>query len=171
MALLRGVRYRGRLKPGRVTGARVSRIGLVAAVSVGFGSGCSEPDPERIPDATLQHELGLTEDDQVYTVTITGGEVEVAEPATDSVPEGSYLQFVTTDWLIHEVAFDVEQLHAEARAFLERTDQLASPPLLSRDSRFVVSFEGAPPGRYPYVLAGNGGPGRGLIVVTASEVR
>ena len=87
------------------------------------------------------------------------------------MPAGSYVQFVTADWFVHEVLFDRDSLGAEARSFLERTDQMASPPLLKQDSRYVISFEGAPPGRYPYVMEGNGRPGRGLIVVADSLVR
>jgi hypothetical protein len=47
----------------------------------------------------------------------------------------------------------------------ERTDQVASPPLLRLDSRYVVDFEGGPPGRYPYLLEGSGAAGRGVVVV------
>ncbi len=132
---------------------------------------CSQPDPELLPDEVLRRELGLTQEHRVYTVTITGGEIEVASPGIDSVPVGSYVQFVTADWFVHEILFDADSLTAEVRAFLERTDQMASPPLLQQNSRYVVSFEGAPPGRYPYVVEGNGRPGRGVIVVAASRVR
>ena len=98
-------------------------------------------------------------------MTVTGGEAERAEPALDSVEVGTYLQFVTSDWFVHEVLFELDSLPADARAFLERTDQTASPPLLHRDARFVVSFADAPPGRYPYRLEGNGSPGSGVLVV------
>ena len=132
---------------------------------------CSQPDPELVPDDVLRRELGLTEEDRVYTVTISGGKIEVADPVIDSVPAGSYVQFVTADWFVHEILFDADNLGSEARAFLEHTDQMASPPLLQQNSRYVVSFEGAPPGRYPYAVEGNGRPGRGLIVVADSLVR
>jgi hypothetical protein len=104
-------------------------------------------------------------------VTVTGGEAELAEPALDSVEVGSWLQFVTTDWLVHEVLFELDSLPPEARAFLERTDQTASPPLLHQDARFVVSFAAAPPGRYPYRLEGNGRPGSGVLVVVPPAPR
>ena len=124
-----------------------------------------EPDPTLQPDTVLQNELGLTLDDRVYRVSVTGGEVERSDPAALSIESGSYVQFVTTDWLVHEVRFETDSLGAAQRAFLERTDQVASPPLIERDSRYVLSFVEAPPGRYGYRLEGNGQAGRGVIVV------
>jgi len=87
------------------------------------------------------------------------------------VAPGEFVQFVSGDWLVHELAFDLDSLSADRRDFLVRTRQAESPPLLERDSRFVLSFVEAPPGRYPYSLAGNREPGRGLIVVVAPEPR
>jgi hypothetical protein len=79
-----------------------------------------------------------------------------------------WVQFVSGDWFVHELAFEMDSLGTSARVFLMDTDQIESPPLLQRDARFVVSFEGAPPGRYPYLLQGNGRAGRGVIVVADS---
>ena len=143
---------------------------LCAGALIFGGVACTQPD-RLAPDDVLRRELGLTEEDRVYTVTITGGEIEVADPSIDSVPAGSYVQFVTTDWFVHEILFDGDGLGADARAFLERTDQMASPPLLQQNSRYVVSFEGAPPGRYSYTVEGNARPGHGLIVIADSLVR
>jgi plastocyanin len=127
---------------------------------------CRQPPEARLqPDPLLQVELGLTATDRVQSVRITGGEVERAEPHLIAVEAGAYVQFISTDWLIHEVIFEVDSLSVEQREFLERTHQLASPPLIERDSRYVLAFEGAPPGRYPYRLEGNGRSGGGEIVV------
>ena len=147
-------------------GPRMTGPFLFLALTVPvLAAGCDSRDPELIPDSYLQSELGLTRDDRVHTIGLTGGVSERAEPATTSVLPGEYVQFVSSDWLIHEVAFQVDSLRSSLRAFLERTGQTASPPLLQRGSRFVLSFVDAPPGRYPYALVGNRGPGRGVIVV------
>lgn len=133
--------------------------------------GCDAPPPEDAPDDVLRRQLGLTDADRVRTVTLTGGEAELAQPALDSVEVGTWLQFVTADWFVHEVLFELDSLTPDARAFLERTDQTASPPLLHQDARFVVSFAQAPPGRYPYRLEGNGRPGSGVLVVVPPAAR
>lgn len=146
---------------GRWTGTIV--LALVPLVA----SACERTDPELVPDEVLQSELGLDANDRVHTVRVSAGREERAEPALVSVHEGDYVQFVTGDHLVHEVAFRLDSLGASARAFLARTGQSASPPLLEIDARFVVSFVGAPPGRYPYALSGNRAPGAGEIVVEA----
>ncbi len=175
MALLRLVRDGGRrltLVPGAWTRRLRAAAGpfFVGASLAGLGA-CERPDPERAPDAVLRTELGLTERDVVHTVVLTGGTAEVAEPALDSLPVGAWLQFVTGDWLTHEVVFQLDSIGLPQRDFLESTDQGASPPLLHLDARFVVSFDGAPPGAYPYALVGNGSPGRGVVVVFDPEAR
>jgi hypothetical protein len=83
-----------------------------------------------------------------------------------SVELGSHIEFVTTDWFIHEVIFEADSVAGARWAFLEGTDQAASPPLINRGSRYVLSFVGAPAGRYPYLIEGNGRAGRGVIIVT-----
>jgi plastocyanin len=119
----------------------------------------------------LRAELGLTLDDRVHRVRLAGGDVEQADPPVLSIETGEYVEFVTTDWLIHEVIFELDSLSAEQQDFLRRTDQMESPPLLERDSRYVLVFEGAPRGRYVYRLEGNGRPSRGAIVVSPPAPR
>ena len=124
-------------------------------------------DPGLHPDDVLRLELGLGDRDQVHRVVIRGGDRERADPLETVVTSGSYVEFVTADWLVHEILFELDSLSIAARTFLESTDQVASPPLISRDSRYVVHFADGPPGRYPFVLEGNGAPGRGVVVVEA----
>lgn len=145
------------------------RLLLLAATLIAVGSCEPPPDPDTLPDALLQEELGLTTTDRVHRVTLTGGEVEQADPVMVSIEPGSHVEFVTSDWLIHEVIFEADSVTGERWEFLARTDQTASPPLLERESRYVLTFVGAPAGRYPYRIEGNGAPGRGVIVVAAPE--
>jgi len=169
LVLLRRVRSRGerlrrtltaRGKRPRFPGLFPLLAGIMLAV-VACGA-----DPELQPDEVLRVELGMTDRDEIHRVLVTGGEIERSEPAEATVPPGAFVEFVTGDWLIHEVIFELDSLGTAARAFLERTDQTSSPPLIQRDSRFVVSFEDAPEGRYPYRLEGNGRPSRGAVVVS-----
>jgi plastocyanin len=146
------------------------RVGRIAVIAILVGTGCrSEPDLTLQPDSVLQAELGLTREDRVYRVALTGGEVERADPAALSIEAGAYVEFVTTDWLVHEILFDSAALAPSQRSFLERTDQMASPPMIDRGSRYVLSFVDAPPGRYTYRLEGNGSTSRGTIVVASPE--
>lgn len=121
------------------------------------------------PDGRLQRELGLDPSDTVHEVVLHGGMPGALDPVEATVAPGDYLQFVTADSWIHEISFDADSLTASGRAFMDGLDQMASPPLVSRGSRFVVSFDGAPAGRYPYLVLGNGAPKRGAVVVVAIE--
>ena len=146
-----------------VTG-RTARLLLAVAPCMVLPA-CERPDPALMPDEVLQGELGLTLDDRVHTVRISTGVAERADPDTLTVRPGDYVQFVSADRMVHELAFVLDSIPETARTFLVRTGQDRSPPLLEYDARFVMSFEGAPEGRYPYTLAGNRGGGGGQIVV------
>ena len=136
-------------------------------VGVLVAAGCEASETALTPDAELQRELGLDPGERVHTVSISTGVSERAEPDSISVSPGDYLQFVSDDWLVHEVRFQIDDLGADAASFLESTGQSASPPLLQLGARFVVVFEDAPVGRYPYTLEGNRASGSGLIVVAS----
>lgn len=157
------------LGPGRTRRPWAAAGRILGVVLLTWAGGCRGADAELAPDAVLQAELGLTSEDRVHRVLLSGGEHERAQPAELQVEPGAYVEFVTNDWLVHEVVFELDSLGPEQRAFLARTDQSASPPLLQRNSRYVLAFTGAPPGRYPYTLEGNGAPGRGVLTVSATE--
>jgi hypothetical protein len=142
---------------------------VAACLTSPWAAACGSPDPEHVPDPVLQAELGFTTDDVVYRVTLTGGDVERVEPATTELQPGAWVEFVSADWRVHEVAFLLDSLSADARAFLERTRQTASPPLLYEDSRFVISFADAPSGRYPFRVEGNGRAEQGVVVVLGAD--
>ncbi|MDX1646623.1 MAG: hypothetical protein R3304_05730 [Longimicrobiales bacterium] len=145
------------------------RILALAAVFWACACDRTPPDPQLVPDVVLQTELGLTENDRVHTIRVSTADVERADPLQLNVRPGDYVQFVSDDRFVHEVVFPLDSLPPPRRAFLSRTGQSASPPLLELGARFVVSFVGAPVGRYPYRLEGNRGPGGGEIVVAEPE--
>ncbi|HSG08095.1 MAG TPA: hypothetical protein VLA36_07050 [Longimicrobiales bacterium] len=107
----------------------------------------------------------MSDKDEVHRIVLSGGEREVFEPDQVEIAQGAWVEFVSADWRVHEIRFEVDSLSAAGRTFLEATDQVASPPLVDRGARFVVSFAGAPDGRYPFVAEGNGAPGRGVVIV------
>jgi hypothetical protein len=116
----------------------------------------------------LQDSLGLTAEDEVYRVFLRKlNEAETLEPAEVSIEPGAYLEFLTRDRQVRVVSFLVDELNPAQATFLRTTGQDRSPPLVELDSRFVVSFEGAPEGRYPFVVEGSGAPARGVVSVVS----
>jgi len=130
-----------------------------------WGVSACRADPQYRPDDVLKRELGLTDRDEVHRIVITGGASERAEPAAITVRPGVWVDFYSGDHRIHTVAFEMDSLDVAQAAFLHRTGQEASPPLVDLASRFVVTLEGAPQGRYPFLLEGNTAPGRGAVIV------
>lgn len=158
MAVLHLLRHRGR----RLTlGAPLLGALLIAGAGCDPGSG----DASLRPDSLLRAELGLGDADRVHRVVLLWREAEAAEPDSVEVREGDWVEFVAGDWRVHELRFELDGPGGDRRAFLEASDQMASPPLVQRDQRFVVSFSGAPEGRYPFLAEGSGAAVRGVVVV------
>lgn len=82
------------------------------------------------------------------------------EPASESGRVGDVIRFTAKDGHSHALLFDAAQIPSAAVAFLERTRQLRSPPLLHKGASWVISFEGAPAGEYHFTCATHGGGGR-----------
>jgi plastocyanin len=86
------------------------------------------------------------------------------EPSHVHAHPGDYVRFTAEDRAGHAIVFDSEGLSDEARAFLERTGQLHSPPLIPVGATWVITLEGAPAGDYPFRCATH--EGRGVLSVT-----
>ena len=154
--------------PGRchrgVTGG-LALAGLLSTALVGCAG-----DNEHPPDVLLQDSLGLVATDPVLRVELSAAENrERAPPSEVRVPRNGFVEFRTMDRRLHTVRFVLDGLSPEAAEFLRSTEQVASPPLLELDARFVVSFREAPDGRYPYVVEGNGELAHGSVVVGAGD--
>lgn len=171
MALLHRLRDRGRgltrLRRRPFPARRLAPWGAALAWIGGtWLAGCArESDLSLRPDSVLRAELGLTDADRVHRINLTGGSVEALSRDSLEIQEGDWVEFVSGDWWVHEVRFQVEGLVDGGRAFLEGSDQVASPPMVQPDDRFVVSFLGAPEGLYPFLVEGNGAPAGGVVVV------
>jgi hypothetical protein len=146
-------------------------VGLAVAAAWAFAlHGCAgDPGADLRPDSLLRAELGLTDEDRVYRVAISGGAQESLSAVVVELPPGAWVEFVTLDWWVHEIRFEADSLTPGARDFMDGTDQMASPPLVTKDQRFVLSFAGAPEARYPFVVEGNGAPARGVVVVRSKR--
>lgn len=142
--------------------------GLLAFVVMGGGLlGCDgaaqdEGDPLASEAAALELPSGA----ELHRVTLGGrGSEEHAVPTRIVIEPGDAVEFRTVDHRVHTIKFPTDALSAEGRTFLEDSGKLSSPPLVSRGSRFVVRFEGAPPGVYPFESSGHGGTALGVVEV------
>jgi len=129
--------------------------------------GCADPPPPPVDlDASLRAELGISAGVPIHRFTLGGrGADDRVVPSLVEAAPGDVIHFLSADRRVQTVTFGGEGLGAEAEAFLRRTGQLASPPLVDAGSRFVLSLEGAPLGRYPFRVEGHGDPVGGVVVV------
>ena len=144
-----------------------SRPVLGLLLLLALGSACKrESGPDLRPDQLLRDSLGLSDDDRVHRVRLAGaGNRETVEPDSVLVRPGDWVEFATADRRVHAITFVLDSLPAGGADFMRTMAQEASPPLVEQQARFVVSFEGAPVGRYPFVVAGNGQEARGAVFV------
>ena len=140
--------------PGRsmsAPGRGVSRPGALLFALVMTFAGCDRDasDPRVLE---LAHDTITLENGEVVQIFMRGaGDSAGFRPAAVQANVGDVLRFTADDALTHAVGFDEASLSAEARAFLERSGQLRSPPLVDRGTAWVVSLEGAPPGAYTVI--------------------
>jgi len=108
--------------------------------------------------------LGLSSGSRLHQFVLGGrGSDEHLLPQRILASPGDAVEFVTVDHRVHTVSFLRDSLSSEAWDFLVSKGQAASPPLLSRGSRFLVRLEGAPLGRYLFLSEGHGGHALGII--------
>ena len=137
--------------PGRSMGAPgrgFPRPGafLFALLFVLSGCGRDGSDPRVLE---LAHDTITLENGRVVQIFMLGaGDSAGFRPASVQANVGDVLRFTADDALTHAVGFEETSLSADARAFLERSGQLRSPPLVDRGTAWVVSLENAPPGEY-----------------------
>lgn len=153
------------MTPAPARRAPLAAAGLAILFCLAAGCADEEGPP---PDPMLQDSLGLAAGDRVVRVRIAARDgAETVEPSQVELAPGWYLEFFTRDRRLHTVAFLLDSMSLAQAEFLRSTGQDRSPPLIELDSRFVVSFDGAPPGRYPFLVEGNGEAAHGAAVVRA----
>lgn len=103
----------------------------------------------------------------VAVVDVELGGESVLAPDTTRIQVGDVVRFTAADSRAHTVAFERDRLPPAAAAFLDSTAQLRSPPLLTTGSQWIISFEGAPPGAYPFADIATGA--QGVVFVAAPE--
>ncbi len=145
---------RGRAAPGGPVSGRPGAyffLPLVMAALLACGG-------DRPSAGAMKHRLPLGRDTidlgkDVEVVEIRlggGGPAGTIQPETARARVGDVVRFLAIDARGHAVAFQDSALTPAARDFLQRTQQLRGPPLISMGASWVVSLKGAPPGRYPF---------------------
>jgi hypothetical protein len=139
---------------------------------IAFGfllAGCLREEPPPT-DPELARQLGLAERTPIHRITLASREGRLrVMPGSRSVRPGDWVQFLAADQQIYAVRFQLEALDADQRIYLSTSAQEASPPLTVEGARFVVGFEGAPPGLYPFWVEGYGSTSEGVIRVEGSR--
>jgi plastocyanin len=110
--------------------------------------------------------LGLPAGAELHRVTLGGrGAREHAVPTRIQAFPGDGVEFRSVDYRIHTLQFVSDSLSEAVRTFLETTGQIASPPLVTRGSRFILNLQNAPQGRYFFMSEGHGGTAFGVVEV------
>lgn len=133
---------------------------LFGVVALG---GC-ETVPESLhPPQLLRDSLDLGDDDPVYEIglAVTEG-AETATPDTVELAWRAHLSFRSDDPRARRVLPDTVGLDPALAAFLgDRL--LGSPPLVHRESRWVLDLREAPPGILPFRVIGSAREGRVIV--------
>ena len=95
---------------------------------------------------TIRLESGVS----LVDVAVRRSESGDFDPARVDAGVGDVVRFTAGDRGGHAISFEGASLGADARAWLEQTGQLRSPPLITSDAAWVITLAGAPPGDYPF---------------------
>lgn len=148
---------------------RTPAIALVVGVSLACGQAPS-PSPEVLQEQreeqALRELLSLGASVPLHGVVLGDGSGgDEPHPTLTEVDSESVVHFLSQDHRARWIRFVPDSLSPVALAFLEERGQLTSPPLVAPGSRFVVTFQGAPPGLYPYEVESHGVSVRGAVRV------
>jgi plastocyanin len=114
----------------------------------------------------LAHDtVRLQADERLVEVRVRRDAAGDFEPAHVQASPGDYVRFTAGDGAGHAIVFIADELPAAARAFLERTGQVHSAPLIREGASWVITLEDAPTGDYPFHCATH--DSRGRLSVTA----
>ena len=115
---------------------------VVAACEDGLRIGDSGPRTVELESDTVQLEPGVT----LHDVTLRASSEGDFQPAQITAKSGDVVRFTSGDTRTH--ALSIRPPSEPARAALAASDQLRSPPLIARETAWVVSLKGLPAGVY-----------------------
>jgi plastocyanin len=121
-------------------------------------------DVVQLDDGVVQLPAGARRHDVRLVGVDASREVEGASVTAHA---GDAVAFTAGDAITHSIVFLADRLDSAQVAFLETSGQMRGPPLLAEGSAWVVSFDAAPPGDYPFACTLHGG--RGVVHVGAAR--
>ena len=146
----------------RFAGAFFLPLALLAA-GCGRGGGKAVDEGPRVLELDSAT-IPLPDSVRLVVITLDRSVPADMDRPRAQVRVGDIVRFEAKDGAGHAVAFDGAVLPPDARAFLESTGQLRSPPLVAAGNAWVVTFARAPAGEYPFQCVTHGG--RGSLQVT-----
>ncbi len=109
---------------------------------------------------------GLEPVDRVHSFSLSfGSSGDVVEPDSLTIEIGDWVDFRTDDGSPRLVTFFPDSTSSSGRDFLDGQGLRVSPPLVAEGSHWVISFQGAPAGRYPFSVEGARATARGVVTV------
>jgi len=166
--LLCRLRHAGSLireEMGRRIGPKLGLVACAGLLCLAAFTGCEvDRGPPSHPE--LRAELAIGDDVVIHDILLSGrGDQSRLLPAYTEVDAGDLVHFRVMDRRVHRVRFDLDRLPEGGQEFLRDTRQSSPPPLTEQDARLVFTFQGAPPGPYPFRVEGYGPPVEGEIRV------
>lgn len=113
----------------------------------------------------LNDTVELAQGVRVHDVAVSRTASGDFDPQAPSAQTGDVVRFISQDAGNHAIAFEGSALSDTARAFLDTTGQLRSPPLITAGSTWIISLDGAPPGVYTFRCATHGSQGQLTVAV------
>lgn len=132
---------------------------------------CDDVVPDRPAELELDdgRTVELPAGAQIHAVRVGQGPsgAEQFIPDTVRARPGDVVRFIAGDGASHAVVFQENLLSPDARSYLESTGRLRGPPLVARETSWIVGLEEAPGGVYPFLCTVHAADG--VMIVEAAE--
>jgi plastocyanin len=136
------------------------RAGLLFLAVITALNACEPQLPGRGPEIELEDgAVRLEPGARVHEILVRGTGPGEFEPDSTGARPGDVIRFTAGDARTHALVFQTAETDFAVREFLDATDQLRGPPLISAGTAWIVSLADAPPGRYPFTCLTHGGHG------------
>jgi plastocyanin len=131
-------------------------LAVASCDRVGVGTGDEGPRVIELAHDTIRLEAGV----RLVEVRVRRDAQGDFDPAHAEARTGDYVRFTAADRGGHAIGFAAGMLEPAVHEFLQRTNQMRSPPLITDGASWVLTLADAPPGEYPFHCTTHDAPGR-----------